>query len=184
MTFNQLYKVFFSLRKSRFVIITGPESSGKSTLTQALAHRFNLHTVEEAARWYLPGLNRDYNYNDLIDISRYQAMDLLNNRYGSSSLVVVDTWLVVMRIWMEVRFGKCEAWIKTLPSIYKEFTYLLCAPDLPWEYDPLRENPDDRWELFELYKEVLESLGVSYTIIHGMEKEQRLAIASEVLTSI
>jgi nicotinamide riboside kinase len=50
--------------------------------------------------------------------------------------------------------------------------YLLCNTDLPWEYDPLRENPDDRERLFELYKKELEDRGFSFAIISGTGKER------------
>ena len=45
--------------------------------------------------------------------------------------------------------------------------WLLCKPDLPWEPDPLRENPDDRERLFERYEELLDQLGKPYAVISG-----------------
>ena len=45
--------------------------------------------------------------------------------------------------------------------------YLLCYPDIPWEYDPQRENPNDRVELFEIYRAKIVSLGVDYQIVKG-----------------
>ena len=43
--------------------------------------------------------------------------------------------------------------------------YLLCKPDIPWESDPLRENPNDRIKLFDIYKMELDNLGHKYYIV-------------------
>ena len=90
-------------------------------------------------------------------------------------LLVCDTDLLVLVIWSEVRFGQCHDWII---ETYAEQTrtqdrhYLLCSYDVPWEPDPLRENPDDRKELFDLYREKLEFLGLNYDIIAGTVDER------------
>lgn len=168
------------MRKSQFVIITGPESSGKSTLTEALSIHYGMPLVDEIARWYLPGIKRNYNYTDLINISRLETINLLNNRYNAAPLIFSDTWLLVMRVWMEVRYGKCEPWIKSQLSLYRENFYLLCAPDIPWEYDPLRENPDDRWKLYERYVDILDDLKLTYAVIRG-DEENRLRLATQAV---
>ena len=46
--------------------------------------------------------------------------------------------------------------------------YLICCPDLPWEFDPLRENPHELELLFLLhYQKVLESK-TAYCLIQGV----------------
>ena len=47
--------------------------------------------------------------------------------------------------------------------------YLLCAPDVSWEADPLREHPHDRDRLFALYQQDLERRGLPYDTIEGLE---------------
>ena len=37
--------------------------------------------------------------------------------------------------------------------------FIYYKPDIPWESDPLRENPYDRIKLFEIYKMELDNLG-------------------------
>jgi nicotinamide riboside kinase len=44
----------------------------------------------------------------------------------------------------------------------------LCDIDLPWEFDPLREHPEMRKELFELYCRELSSRGFPFYVIRGM----------------
>jgi len=55
--------------------------------------------------------------------------------------------------------------------------FLLCKPDLPWEADPLRENPDDREELYQRYLKALQDMNANFFEISGLDFEQRLALA-------
>ena len=147
------------------IIVTGPESSGKTTLCKALSEHFKIPYSEEFAREYLDALNRDYNQDDLLKIAKGQ----LTSEQNSSLL---DTDLITIKIWSKYKYGSCDKWI--LNQIEKQKSekrfYLLCKPDIPWEADPQRENPNDREELFEIYKKEAESLGHDYFIV---EEENR-----------
>jgi nicotinamide riboside kinase len=48
----------------------------------------------------------------------------------------------------------------------------LCAPDIPWEDDPMRENPDDRHLLFEKYVNVLNTYKKDFIIVSGLHDER------------
>ncbi len=61
--------------------------------------------------------------------------------------------------------------------------FLLCYPDLPWEFDPLRENPDNREDLFILYKKTLDSLNLPYSLING-QGDQRLKKAIKAVDQL
>ncbi|MFK8006949.1 MAG: AAA family ATPase [Saprospiraceae bacterium] len=54
------------------IILTGPESTGKSTLARQLAQVYNTVWVPEFARTYLEGLNRPYRGDDLLKIAKGQ----------------------------------------------------------------------------------------------------------------
>lgn len=54
--------------------------------------------------------------------------------------------------------------------------YFLCKPDIPWEPDPLRENPEDRKRLFKLYERDLLGLGASYNVLSGNIEERKMRI--------
>jgi nicotinamide riboside kinase len=58
---------------------------------------------------------------------------------------------------------------------------LLCDIDLPWEEDPLREHPDRRKELFDIYYRSLLNMKVDYVIISGSgdKRLERAIIAVE-----
>ena len=140
-------------------IVTGPESSGKTTLCKALYEHFNISFTKEYAREYLDALNRDYNQKDLLEIAKGQLK-------AENGIQLLDTDLITLKIWSEYKYGSCDNWILT--QIQKQKSekrfYLLCKPDIPWQKDPQRENSNDREELFEIYKKEIESLGHNYFI--------------------
>ena len=157
------------------VIIPGPESSGKTTLYNALIKRFNLSGAKEYAREYLNGLNRDYNQADLLKIAKGQFL-------AEQKAQILDTDLITIKIWSNYKYGNCDSWILSKINQQKSERryYLLCTPDIPWRKDPQRENPNDRDILFKIYKKELDHLGCDYFIVNT---ENRIENAiSKILT--
>ena len=150
------------------IIVTGPESSGKTTLCKALAKHFKFNFSKEFAREFLTNLKRDYKQSDLLDIAKGQ-LESEQQATNNKQLSLHDTDLITIKIWSEYKYGTCNNWI--IEQIEKQKNedrfYLLCKPDIKWEPDPLRENPNNRDELFEIYKNELEQLGHNYSIIKG-----------------
>jgi nicotinamide riboside kinase len=150
------------------IIVTGPESSGKTTLCKELSKNFKIPFTKEFAREYLDVLNRDYNQDDLLKIAKGQLA-------SEHNFQLLDTDLITIKIWSEYKYGNCEKWI--LDTIEKQKTekrfYLLCKPDIHWEADPLRENPNNRNGLFELYKKEIEKLGHNYFILEGKNRVEK-----------
>ena len=149
------------------IIVTGPESSGKTILCQKLSTHFNIPFAKEFARIYIDTLDRSYIIDDLLTIAKEQ----LESEFSSQLL---DTDLITIKIWSEYKYGSCDKWI--LDQIEKQKTekriYLLCKPDIPWQADKQRENPNDRDELFKILKQELENLGHDYFIVEGGKREQ------------
>ncbi|MAW20847.1 MAG: ATPase [Flavobacteriales bacterium] len=144
------------------VIVTGPESSGKTQLCKALSKHFKIPFTKEYARGYLTNLNRQYKKEDLLKIAKEQLQSEINSQ-------LLDTDLITIKIWSKYKYEDCNKWI--LKQIQKQRSkkrfYLLCKPDIPWEADPLRENPINRDEIFEIYKRELEELKHNFFIIEG-----------------
>jgi len=160
------------LNKLFKIAITGPESTGKSILSQELAGHYHTLWVPEYARIYLMQSAGKYNYDDLLKIARGQVRSEHAVEPLAERILFSDTELLVIKIWSEVKFGKCHPWIEEHLRKQTYDLYLLMNIDLPWEFDPLRENPENREFLFELYKSKLETLGVNYRIISGVGEER------------
>ena len=156
------------------IIVTGPESSGKTTLCKALSKHYNLPFTKEFAREYLTDLGKNYLQEDLLEIAKGQLENeqLITN---NQQISLHDTDLITLKIWSDYKYGNCNNWI--LEQIEKQKVenrfYLLCKPDLKWDYDPLRENPTNRNELLEIYKQELENLGHKFLIIKGEDRNEQ-----------
>ena len=161
------------------IIVTGPESSGKTTLSKNLSKHLSGKLVNEFARNYLAKKNNTYNFENLIEIAQNQYK--LENQ--KSKIIVCDTDLLTIKIWSEYKFGKCDRWILDKINAQKkeQRIYLLCKPDIKWEYDPQRENVFDRDKIFNIYKKELISLGQKFYVIKG---NNRLNLAKKYLASI
>jgi NadR type nicotinamide-nucleotide adenylyltransferase len=162
------------------IAVTGPESTGKSTLAQQLADHYQTVWVPEFARTYLLRLDRPYNYDDILTIARSQKRSEEAMLPLANHLLFTDTELLVTKIWCEVKFGKCHPWIREQVSLRDYDLYLLTDIDLPWEYDPLREDKNTREFLFDRYKSELQKLGVNFKIVKGSGKE-RLNCAIKII---
>jgi NadR type nicotinamide-nucleotide adenylyltransferase len=156
------------------IVVIGPESTGKSTLCEQLATKYNTNWAPEYAREYLMKLGRPYTYDDLVIIARGQ-LDLEDRITASSKspLLFIDTDMYVMKVWCEYVFGKCHPFILDEIVKRKYDGYLLCNTDLPWVADELREYPDleAREQLFHMYKDLMINQSTPWCEISGGYEE-------------
>lgn len=164
----------------RKIVITGPESTGKSTLAKALADYFKASIVSEYAREYLDQLGRAYQEEDLLKIAQGQV-NLEDQIFeASSAMMVIDTDLTVIHIWSEEKFGQTHPWILNEMQKRAYDLYLVPDIDLEWIFDPQRENPYDRDRLMKLYLQLFEERKVKYHVVNG-KGEERVQHAIEII---
>ena len=150
------------------IAFTGPESSGKTTMATWCAQEFSLTYIDEFARIYLAHQS-SYIQKDLDFMAQKQVA--LWPNHG----LIADTEMHVFQIWSQVKYAEVSPMISELLKAQQFDHYFLCAPDIPWEADPLRENPLNRDMLFGLYLDQLEKYGRSYTVLTGnLENRQEL----------
>lgn len=153
--------------KTYRLVVTGPESTGKTTLSRQLADYFNGRWVPEYAREYAGKLDRPYRYQDVEHIAKQQISQAYEY-IEEPSLVVFDTYLIITKVWFEWGFGSCPDFV--INEIRKNTMdlYLLCYPDIEWKPDGVREFPgEERFELFRLYQQNLEQFHLPYAIVKG-----------------
>jgi len=155
----------------KHIVITGPESSGKTTLTKALAKALKTGYTEEYSREYLNS-NSNYKQEDLLKIAQGQ---LQKEKANPNPIAIHDTDLITIKIWSEYKYNQCNTWI--IEQIEKQKIenrlYLLCKPDILWEADPLRENPSNRSELFEIYLSEIQKTKHNYFVIEGQQRLEK-----------
>jgi len=162
------------------IAITGPESTGKSFLAEALAKHYDTVWVKEFARDFLNQIQRPYSFDDISYIAQQQAYKEMDKARDANKFLFCDTDMLVCKIWQEFVFQKVSNQVDELfQNNPYQFT-LLCNIDLPWEKDPLREHPDNRKELLKMYINNLNRFHRPYAIIKGLG-EERVRNAVEVL---
>ncbi len=153
----------------KIIVLTGPESTAKSTLTKALAAHFDAAWFPEYAREYLADKGHNYTYDDVEKIARTQLHQYESLNDLPEEIVFFDTWLIITKIWFEWVFKRVPSWLEDAISSCRVDLFLLCRPDIPWEPDPLRENGgDERIQLFNRYKQELISRNLRFVEVGGL----------------
>lgn len=150
------------------IAVTGPESTGKSILSEQLAEYYHTCWVPEFAREYLDSHGPVYEEKDIVLIAKGQILKEQEAERNARGFLFCDTELIVTKIWSEVRYQRCDPWILRTIEDHPYDLFLLCDVDLPWEPDPLREHPHMRPQLFEMYYNELLSRGFPFAVVSGL----------------
>ena len=106
--------------------------------------------------------SQEYIYDDVVAIAKHQVEQLQSL---SGELQIFDTELIITKVWFMHKFGKCPDFLHEALLRYPMDVYLLCYPDMPWQPDPVRENPNNREYLFDWYEREIQALNIPYYII-------------------
>ena len=168
------------------IVLSGPESSGKSTLATALAATFGLPVATEYARVHLDaGKPYPQSPEALAALAREHLAWQRRHVPGDAPCGIFDTDLLNYHIWADVAFGRVPEEITQGLAAERHHIHLLCEPDLPWQPDPLREFPDleKRRALFDRHARELQARGNRFIIIRG-QGPARLQAATQAITEI
>ena len=171
-------------KKQIRIAVTGPESTGKTTLAKQLTEIFNGQYIPEFARGYVEKLPRHYTFGDVEYIANVQVEQYQSTINNSGKLFFFDTWLIITKVWFNWVYGKTPDWLENQICECPIDLFLLCRPDLPWEADAVRENGgENRIKLFELYREELNHYGFNFVEISGLD-DKRLTNAIAAIRKI
>lgn len=158
------------------IAVIGPESTGKSKLSEYLANHYNCFWVQEYAREYCAKLDRECDMQDELNIFYGQLKSerdtFKDSLKANHSLLICDTTIVTVKIWTEHVFNECPT------EVEKEFhqrhydLYLLTNNDLPWEDDPLRNFPNEREYFYDWYLKLLQENNLNFRIVSGVNEER------------
>ena len=129
------------------ISLFGPESTGKSTLTQRLAAHFETLWVPEYARGWLEPRQGQVQLDDMDIISRGQRASEEALARQANRRLFCDTDPSATLLWSQELFGTCPPQLRERVGRY-DLT-LLCAPDVPWVADCVRYRPEDRQEFWQ-----------------------------------
>jgi nicotinamide riboside kinase len=157
----------------KIIVVTGAESTGKSALTEWLAHYLKVPFIPEFARKYIENLNRNYTYQDVEIIARKQVEQLSSMKNSEYPYIFSDTWIIITKIWFEVVFNRLPSWIEDEIENTPIDLFLVCDTDLPWEPDPVRENGGEQRNILQRkYIKTIEKYNFNYKIVSGKDQER------------
>ncbi|MBX2944669.1 MAG: ATP-binding protein [Cyclobacteriaceae bacterium] len=169
--------------KVKRIAIVGPECTGKTDLSMALAEHYETVWVPEYARGYIGRLDRPYQQADLYTIAQWQLFTEDELALKANMLLICDTDLTVIKVWSEFKYGNCDAKILSMMKSRRYDLHLLTGIDIPWENDPQREHPDKREYFYNLYKNELLAQGITPVEISG-DRQTRKALAIAAIDAL
>ena len=147
------------------ISIIGPESSGKTLLANILSRIINCKKTNEFAREYLYK-KITYDFEDLDKIAVGQN-NLIRQYLNKDNYLIADTSNIVTEIWSKLKFNQVSKKVAEISKSEIFDGYILCKPDIPWEFDKLRENPNNRMEIYSYYLNILKERKLNFIIAKG-----------------
>jgi len=154
------------------ICLTGPESTGKTTLAEQIARELDVPWSREYAREYAEARNNDLTAADVEPIA-HGEIALLDQAITeasatSAALILHDTDLISTVVYARHYYGACPQWIEEEARLRRAHLYLLLDTDVVWIDDPARDSGDDaREDLFDAFRAALDEFDCQWQIISG-----------------
>lgn len=149
------------------VVLTGSESTGKTTLAGALAQHYHAELVPEFVRGFAESRGGTIEFSDHGPIARGQMALEDEHIARAGQLLVQDTDLLSTVVYRRHYFGQCPPWIEAAAAERRPDLYLLCEPDIPWVPDGVRDRGHMRDEMQELFRAAVAASGAPSMAVRG-----------------
>lgn len=155
------------------IAIVGPESTGKSTVTQQLAKHYHTLWVPEYARYYCAALTSPCDLQDEVNMFYGQlALEDSILAIADKDFIFCDTTFITVKIWSDEVFGETPKIVLDALPDYHYDLYLLMDIDLPWQEDALRDFPHKREYFMQVWHQELKALDATYVVVNGQQDER------------
>ncbi|HET8828638.1 MAG TPA: ATP-binding protein [Pelobium sp.] len=159
------------------IAVVGPESSGKSTISQELAIHYQTNWIPEYSRFYCENLKREATLQDELNMFYGQvALEKAVESITTKNLLICDTTFLTVKIWCDELFKETPQTVLDKLKAHPYDFYVLLKNDLPWQDDPLR-NFKGRGDYFmDVWRKELKALNACYTEVGGLNNRTTNAI--------
>lgn len=158
------------------IAVLGAESSGKSTLCEALARRYGTVWVPEYLREFVDTHARVPFESDQYRIACAQlaredeaaqaVAEAAATRAGH--FLFCDTTPLMTALYSRQYWGRVDPQLARLDSRHDYAWTLVTAPDSPWEPDGLqRESEQVRQKVHRMLVETLDARAIPYVLLEG-----------------
>lgn len=148
------------------VVCLGGESSGKSTLSQALAQQFGTQFCAEFGREWWEERGGQLTFDDLLFIGRKQMEREEQLARRATRYLFCDTSPLTTLFYCLDQFCHADPQLEALAERRYAVT-LLCAPDFPFVQDGTRREPEFRMRQHAWYVREFQRRSVSYVEVRG-----------------
>ena len=101
----------------------------------------------------------------------------------ANKFLFCDTNLMVTKVFSEVYYNYCDPLLDKAAKKHQYDLFFLTDIDVPWEKDDLRDSPDNRKSVFEVFKARLIKNKKPFITLSG-DKTSRLKLAVSIIDSL
>jgi len=177
-------KAYFSKR----ICVLGVESSGTTTLAEALAQHYKTVWVPEYGRWYCVG--KEYTLNqhewdsyEFIKIAEGQAAWEDDLAFRANKLVICDTDPLATHLWHRRYLGFDSPLVEKIADSRRYDLYILTEPDFGFVQDGTRDGEAIRMTMHQWFVDILKAKGKTYITVEG-SLDSRIAKATDYIDSL
>lgn len=159
----------------KVLVLSGPESSGKSWLATELQAHFGGLLVGEYVRYFIEQNLRDTCLADIPDIANGQLAREDDARAQLPALLILDTHLLSNMLWSQTLFGDCPGWVEQALLARHYDLHLLLSPEgVHWTDDGQRCQPEliERQRFFDASQVWLQQHRQAFEVIRGNWEER------------
>ncbi|HBI69892.1 MAG TPA: nicotinamide-nucleotide adenylyltransferase [Massilia sp.] len=166
------------------IAILGAESSGKSTLCEALARRHATVWVPEYLREFVDTMGRVPFEENQFGIARTQRAREDAAALQARDYLFCDTTPLMTALYSRVYWGRVDAQLTELARSHDYALTLVTATDTPWTPDGLqRESEEVRELVHRMVLAELQERGIPYLLVSG-DLPQRLRQVENALAAL
>lgn len=160
------------------IIISGTESTGKTTLAKKLTESLPAVLVEEAGRQLIADSN-NFTEGDLVKVAKAHADAILVAKNQLNPFVIIDTDVYITQSYADFTLGKVLDLPKDIYQLNQPDLRLYLDASVPHIQDGGRLSESDRNRLDHYHRKTLKKYHQSYSDVTGKDWEKRSSVAQE-----